>query len=318
MIIDESMLENKIGKLKVLLKQGILSKEEFLDTIRTLTKDINDYDYMASDGLNYKLIYYKDYLGYEVSQGECDDPYVYIPDKYKGLPVISIGEYGFSEKCSDYEEIRLPSGLIYISEGAFSDCYYLKNISLPASLQYMDCLAFSGCESLSYLYLPDSLTYIGEDAFLSCKSLYSLTFPSGLKEMPSYLMRDCDRLKKITLSKGIEIIDYSAFHECLSVVEINLPDSIKTIRDSAFSLCNSLEEIHYSADYDSWLTIEKQDGWNTDMPSCKLVCADKTVQLGAGEAYAGTNKQIEAFLRTNPPKIIKEQLIQQYLDNLDD
>ncbi len=309
----------KADKLLEMMHQQIISKDELLDMVKRISRDVIDSETeLASEGLAFDLVYRDDILGYTVSQGSCEDYDVYIPDNYKGLPVAWISQYGFAEHFSDYEEIRLSRNLICIGQGAFSECCQLKMISLPYGLEEIGEEAFSGCSSLSYIVIPETVKYIGDYAFSHCNSLWSMEFPGATKTISSSILRSSERVKKVNIGLGTTCIAMGAFEECFGLEEIKIPETVNRIEIAAFSMCESIKKICFQSTYDNWIQIEKDEGWNRDMPNCVLECIDTTISLNAGEAYAGTNKQLEAFLRVNPPKIIKDQIILNYLDNLDD
>ena len=68
---------------------------------------------------------------------------IVIPDKYRGLPVISI------------------------SAGAFKDYKYLKNVILPDTIVSILDDAFKNCSSLFNIHLSSSLSFIGAMAFIN-------------------------------------------------------------------------------------------------------------------------------------------------------
>ena len=311
--------KKKVDKLLEMMHQEIISLDELLDMVKRISRDVIDSETeLASEGLTFDLVYKDNKLGYAVSQGSCEDDYVYIPDNYKGLPVIWISQYGFTEQFSDYEEIRLPRNLLCIEQGAFSDCYQLKMISLPYGLEEIGEEAFSGCRSLSYITIPETVKYIGDYAFSDCASLWGIEFPGATKTISSYILSSSSKIRRVVIGEGTTRIEMSAFYECVGLEEIKIPKTVRKIETDAFSMCGNLKKIRYLSTCDDWMRIDKENNWNRDMPSCLLECIDVTVLLGGGEEYSGTNKQIEAFLRLNPPKVIKDQLILNYLENLDD
>ena len=83
---------------------------------------------LYSEGLDFELMSSK--VEYRVTGiGTCKDVHVVIPDEYKGLPVVEIGEKAF---CGNelIISIILPETIISIKDKAFSDCENLIEITM--------------------------------------------------------------------------------------------------------------------------------------------------------------------------------------------
>lgn len=170
-----------------------------------------------------------------------------VPETYNGLPVVGISGFSVGEKYGGYlKSIKLPDSILYIGEGAFSNCSELKSIDLPEQLHGVGYSAFwnAGIEELT---IPSTLTsdyglwfsYTPEDPDYR-NGYYRSTFGkngSGFMNMSN--------LKKLTFSEGITIID-TTFDSNPLLSEINLPDTLKEIDGGtfgAFSNNPSLESI---------------------------------------------------------------------------
>ena len=81
------------------------------------------------------------------------------------IELTHIGNSAFA--WCNFSSLKLPSGLKYIGDWAFTDCINLSDISLPDNMEYLGDCAFVNCEKLYSLYLPPKLNHIGESAFRS-------------------------------------------------------------------------------------------------------------------------------------------------------
>lgn len=312
------MFNEKVNKLVELVEKGILTEKEMLEAVRLISKDVKEHVFSQfNKGLSYELVYRNGTLGYEVSQGSCDDCYfVTIDNTYRSLPVIGIAEDGFAY-CSDLREIEFPNTLLYIGDRAFSGCFNLREASLTnTELLKIGDEAFHGCESLLRLEWPKTLTYIGECAYFGCESLGAIIVLGNVKTLSSSLFRRCYNISSIWLDYSkIETIEDDVFFECHNVEKIHFPRTLKEIKSCAFAGCKNLSKIVYEGNYDDWLKIKKSEDWNQDTPSCTLKCNDYETTIDEGNAYVYTEQWLKDRLKCNPPQITKEQIIKNYLDN---
>lgn len=312
------MFIEQTRRLISLMKQGIITEKEMLNIVEDLSKDIPESDdILFNKDLFFELTYYKDVLGYAVYQGYCgNDEEIYIPETYRGLPVIYIPEEAFAE-CSNLHEIFLPDNLIGVGDNAFADCQELTGIVFPNNVKYIGTGVCSGCLRLEHFVLPKDLEYIGEDVLECCDSLKSIHIPASLIEVPDFF---CDRLQGLStafLEDGLQVIGYSAFSRCYSLWKVEIPASIRKIEKDAFSQCENLNQIVYKGTYEDWLKIEKSEAWNRDTPSISLKCIDKSVTIKVGESYLYSEQWLKDRLRCNPHELMREQIIKRYLENID-
>ena len=313
------MFEEKVAKLIQLTEQGILAEKELLDTVKSISKDVKEHASSPfNEGLGYELVFKDGTLGYEVSKGDCDDCYtVIIENTYRGLPVIAIAECGF-DYCSNLHNIEFPDSLLYIGDGAFSGCFNLENIELQYThLIQIGYEAFLGCDSLKTIALPRTVKYIKDGALCNCDSLNAVVFlGKELKKIPDSFCSNCICLSLVSFEyTHIEEIGCGAFSNCTSLKKVHLPATLKKIRKYAFEECRNLEELAIDINYESWNKIEKEDGWNRDVPSFNLRFIDCEITVEKGESYLYSEKWLKDKLAMNPHPSIKEQIIKQYLEN---
>ena len=167
-----------------------------------------------------------------------DDPSVEeldIPSEYKGKPIISIGQFAFSNAkylCS----VKVSEGIGEIGESAFFDCKKLKTIILPDSLTVIENNAFFECTELEDLSFPSGLKVIGDNAFNQCK-LKSVVLPDDLEELGKFAFNFCFGLRSVILPKALKIVKNRTFYFCENLENIVFPDGLKEIEGSAFYKC---------------------------------------------------------------------------------
>ena len=157
--------------------------------------------------------------------------------KYIDLSNTSIKEIPFFafEKCTNLENIKLPTSLTKIGEGAFANCSNLKTIDIPASLTEIGEYAFAGCRNLKTIHIPASLTEIGSGAFArSGLENIDMSF-CGVTEIYQNTFKECKNLKWVKLpSCTRRIDDHWSFENCESLRYV-IVDSYNMIPNSIYT-----------------------------------------------------------------------------------
>jgi hypothetical protein len=87
----------------------------------------------------------------------------------------AIPEFAFKNQNvtgnTNLKVVALPSTLISIGQGAFTNCRSLTSINIPAWVTSIGAFAFQNCSSLTTIDLPVWMSYIGEYAFSNCSAL---------------------------------------------------------------------------------------------------------------------------------------------------
>lgn len=109
------------------------------------------------------------------------------------------------------ESVKLPEGLIRISQNAFQDAENLSRITIPQSVTEIGPGAFQNCRSLSEIELPESIKSIGANAFRECENLSGLTFPSQVTDIQNGVGRDCPSLVDVIIPEGAVKFHKDAF-----------------------------------------------------------------------------------------------------------
>lgn len=131
--------------------------------------------------------------GYTVSGYEGQDVFIYIPDVYNGVSVVSIKTQAFKDN-KNLARVTIPDGVTSIGDQAFYNCSSLTSVTIPNSVTSIGDDAFYYCSSLTSVTIPDSVTSIGSSAFCGCSSLTSVTIPDSVTEIGEYAFDGCSSL----------------------------------------------------------------------------------------------------------------------------
>ena len=214
-------------------------------------------------------------VGYEGAAGK-----IVIPDKYKGIEVISIKETAF-ENWSNIYEVSIPNSLREIEGLPFANCKNLKynmkgdvsylgnkenpylllcnsNLSIytysydiPSGTRFILENAFYKSHYLSSITIPNTVISVGKGAFCDCRSLVNINFESEsqLKSIEDSAFGGCYSIKQISLPEGIEEIGSEAFSGCSKLESIILPNSLKYVGTCVFYNCKNLGYNEYNGGY---------------------------------------------------------------------
>lgn len=125
--------------------------------------------------------------GYKGSGGS-----VSIPSTLGGATVTAIGSYAFEDAA--ITSVSVPSTVVSIGNGAFSNCTSLTSVTLPSGLNSMGTAVFKGCTKLSQVNIPSSLSSIPSGTFQGCSKLTSITIPSSVTNIGSRAFEGCTNL----------------------------------------------------------------------------------------------------------------------------
>ena len=160
--------------------------------------------------------------------------------KYK---VTIIGESAFSGKKLNQDDWKeLPESIVKIEKNAFKNSG-LQELKLPSKLTTIGDGAFSGNRNLAVLTLSDKLKTIGDDAFNGCSTLKQIALPQTLTSIGVRAFSGNTILENVVLPSGIEEINEKAFQNCKALKQIELPASLKSIGDNIFDGCSNLTAV---------------------------------------------------------------------------
>ena len=78
--------------------------------------------------------------------------------------------------CNQLESIVIPSTVIDISYGAFTECYGLKEVIVSEGVTNLGRITFESDTALERVYLPSTLSTIGSGVFGNCTSLTDICY----------------------------------------------------------------------------------------------------------------------------------------------
>ena len=132
------------------------------------------------------------------TSGTCGDNLTWDLDN--GILTISgTGEmWSYHKPWEDYANqvtsLVIESGVISISDRAFSNFKKLKSVVLSDTILVIGSCAFLTCTSLESIIIPESVRVIGDNAFAVCKKLSSVTLHEGLITIESNAFESCEKL----------------------------------------------------------------------------------------------------------------------------
>ncbi len=224
-------------------------------SLTSIVVDDNNVNYASQDGILYN---------------KTKTEFIHIPQKISG-------------------SVTIPDSVTSIRNGAFSGCSSLTSVVIPDSVTSIGQYAFSGCSSLTSIVIPDSVTSIGYSAFSGCSGLTSITVAEGntvyhskgncLIETESKTLRLGCQNSVIPTDGSVTSIGDLAFSYCSSLTSIEIPDSVTSIGNWAFEYCSRLTSITFEGTVAQWNAIEKESGWNKNVPATEVVCSDGSVEL---------------------------------------
>lgn len=201
---------------------------------------------------------------YVVSGCSSDASAIIIPSSYKGIPVLGIAAYAFSDNttltsvslgsvetigqgafqyCTSLNSVSIPGTVTTIGESAFEGCYCLETVEMSEGLSTIGTNAFKNCYTLNEINLPTTLSIIDYGAFAHCMWLESIELPENLTHLGSEAFRRCISLTSVTIPGGILRVNYGTFAECSSLSTLTLSEGLYEIWVSAFFGCSALESV---------------------------------------------------------------------------
>lgn len=222
------------------------------------------YSRNVSEGLDYEIT--SDKQAYQViGIGECTDKYLTIPKTYRGLPIVKIADFAFSNnneltgielsdnigeigsfafaKCKNLTTVKLGKNIKNIGYSAFLSCGKMENVVFPEGLENIGDFAFNACQTIKKVEIPESTQFIGIGAFGFCTELLTVKLPDNLTKINHRLFTNCYSLANINIPNTIETIGIGAFENCRSLEKFKFPNNLISIGEDAFAQCSKLTKL---------------------------------------------------------------------------
>lgn len=142
-------------------------------------------------------------------------------------------------------DIKIPSGVDYIGDFAFSFNHAITGITFPKSCTEVKKAAFEKCFYIKSITFEGDVKF-GSSAFTGCSSLEKVTVKGSIIDcIDDYAFSFCSSLKTVKISKNSHSfrIGTSAFNGCLSLSSIKIPSKCTEIGSFAFLDCKELDSI---------------------------------------------------------------------------
>ncbi len=185
---------------------------------------------------------------------------------------------------SKEKDIRIPEGMLSISDHSFRQATNAENVTLPDSLVSIENCAFqfgnnykkihigkntsdisptfkvvnyNGIVEIDsnnkYYTIKDNILYSKDEKTLVC-ALYRITgkleIAKGVEKIKS-LAFDAQSMDEVIIQEGLKIIENRAFSLCDRLKRIEIPSSVTTIGTGCFERCSSLESIEINKEKES-------------------------------------------------------------------
>lgn len=192
--------------------------------------------------------------------------------------VVSVGDYAFGAKSSEYScnkltSVVLPQTVAYIGLYSFANCTALKSINMPSSLDTVNACAFYGCASLTDIsFEGESLSSIGASAFNRCTSLKMLVLPA------------------------VKVLEGNSFANCVRLKTVVFKGAIGNAPSTQFDACDSISGVLYMKsnwgyDFgDSYMAYKKANAGKVSLVACVTASSSATVPTAV--SFDGVNYKV--------------------------
>lgn len=170
----------------------------------------------------------------------------------EGTVAISNGFNFSNEVRESVRTVQLPESLLEIGDEVFKGFKVLGEVKLPSSLQRIGNGAFRDCPKF-WCTLPENLISIGEMAFESCTTLSKVTLPENLRHIGGAAFSNTSVGTLHFYSKNLEIKDfsyvytykYSPFGEYSSLKKVIIGPNVTRLDDMMFPSTKTLTTIEF-------------------------------------------------------------------------
>ncbi|MBE6674826.1 MAG: leucine-rich repeat domain-containing protein [Ruminococcaceae bacterium] len=200
-------------------------------------------------------------------------------------------------------------------------CKQLIRFEVPTYVANLTAKAkFEGSSNLVEVYFPThtvtdeatglekEVTYItsisGQNLFSSCSKLQYIhnmgLLPVDIVQGNLSGFADCSSLREVAIPEGTTSIPNFCFTNCAALTEVVMPNSVTAVGKQAFCNCSSLETVRFSANFTSYIRVNRD--YETFMGSNKL----KYVYLPAtiASSLAATANEYQNIFNSSSAKTV--------------
>lgn len=285
---------------------GITLADEFTLQDYSIQKDSTLHLILLDDNFTFTLS--ADGLAYSIA---AKDPatlsgQVCLPVVYKGLPVKSVAEKGFS-MCRGVTSFVLPEGYILLHPFAFNGCVEMTTVKLPSTLGEIGHHTFNSCLKLKEIDLPGHLVTLGSEAFHDCYELTRVTLSDELMEIGEYTFYYCSKLTEITIPASVTKIDIGAFDGCNGLTSMTMLGEPPVISENTFQRYDFALNVPYGKK----TLYESADYWkNFGANIIETPLPEGTVDLAKGDIIitpSGYTQSDNTIAATAPITVISSE-----------
>ncbi len=276
-----------MGKIKIIISFLVLltvftsfascKDEEKKSASVTTTSPLPDNARLVSTSTDGAFIYnvYADYA--EITSYTGGGAVVSVPEKYEGVPVISIGKNAFYGNTT-ITSVTLPMTVLNIDNKAFAKCENLTVLNMPGVKAFgLEALRGSG---LKEVVLPAVLENFGKYS-LADTQIETIVIPENIIRAGDYIFSGCTNLKSVVFASSTTEITARMFYGCTALTEVKIPPQIKKISEYAYSACSSLTALYIPS-----TVTEIGEGLFYNSPNAKIY----TTKGSTAQKYAEKNK----------------------------
>lgn len=216
------------------------------NSLKQIEVDADNQVYASVDG----ILYTKDVSTLMLYPTKKEDENFTIPET-----VINVSNGAFSQ-CSYLKSIIIGKSVTSIGKSPFSDCQKIEKIEVDADNQYfatidnvlytknittvLCCPARKRAQTFT---IPETVTEIADGAFSYCQFLNSVVIPNSVTKIGNTAFFCCWGLSNIEIPNSVTSIGNSAFYYCYELTSIKIPDSLSVINFMTFASCSGLTSV---------------------------------------------------------------------------
>jgi len=154
-------------------------------------------------------------------------------------PVTSIGSNSFGKYV---RRVEIPNSVTTLERNSFRESS-IDSLVIPSSVISVGSGSFSNCKSLVHIVLSNNITEIPTGCFMWCNSLKKIIVPGSVQRIDEQAFSNCTKLTDVSISEGVTYIGPCAFAFCEALKTISLPSTMASLGSEVFDRCYQLKII---------------------------------------------------------------------------